>query len=128
MRIGLNADRPVFEWDDFLSEFRQKVQDTEAVDELAALDCSWYGVDLFEIRTFAEVARSGMLHVTTLSKAVTGQITDVLLEPCRQKGSLLSLPNDLDQFVSAAERFARKLLHLSNRIKLDNLGNNENPD
>ena len=102
-------------WEQVIKAWRTHTTNGHILDEIAMLDFDWNGVDLFELRTYAELARSGVLYVQYL---VVGDpsgppIAASLNPPCRKNGTQLSLPDGLDRFMDAARRFVQRLLHVS---------------
>lgn len=115
-RANLPVEHPLT-WDDLVREWRNHGADAETLDELAALDFSWSGVDLFEVRTYAELCRLGGLHLTAWESSTHGLVA-VVLEQCRKGGQQVPLPDDLDRFLDASKRFVQRLLRLSNRKRV----------
>ena len=80
-------------------------------------DFAWNGVDLFELRTYAELARSGVLaiqYIAGVNPSNPGPIIAVSLEPpVRKGGQQLFLPDGLDRFMDAGRRFVQRLLRVS---------------
>lgn len=111
LRARLAVESPV-DWDKFVAELRSQGVDAEELDELEALGFSWHGVDLFEIRTYAEFCRHGVLHLQCITLA-DGRLRGVMLEPCRKGGMQVSLPDGLDRFIDAVRGFVQRLLRLS---------------
>lgn len=116
LRAGLAVDSPVG-WDQFVAKWRNQGADVEALDDLAALGFSWHGVDLFEIRTYAELCRGGVPHLDCEISAEE-QVICVMLGPCRKGGLQVHLPDGLNRFLDASRRFVQSLLHLSNGINV----------
>jgi hypothetical protein len=109
-------------WEQIVQAWRAQTPDGDALDEIAMLDFQWNGVDLFELRTYAELGRSGVLmlqYLTSLDEANNpGRIIMFSLEPpCRKGGQQLFLPDGLDRFMDASRRFVQRLLRLSGMTK-----------
>ena len=112
-KVGIQLDGPV-NWDEFALAFENRL-DREAVDELAALKFSWYGADLFEVRTYAELCREGSLRVEEWSREGVGLI-EVVLGQCWKGGKRVQIPDGLDRYFESARRFVHRLLDaISNR-------------
>lgn len=110
LQIGLNYKEYFHEWDSFLEEARKSVSNRQILDELALLNFTWYGVDLFEIRTYAAQCRVGTLHILSIVRTADEKVTAVGLEMCRKGGKQTFLPDGLDRFIESASRFSRRLL------------------
>ena len=115
LQAGILIDGPP-EWDQLVDQLHNRVADPGNRDELSALGFSWHGVDLFEVRTYAELCRGGVLHVIFESSA-EGQLRTVWLDQCRKGGMDQRLPDGLDRFHDSSKLFVQRLLRLSNRIK-----------
>jgi hypothetical protein len=81
-------------------------------DELAILRFSWYSVDLFELRKYAEWCREGYLPLNTVISASSNQLLFAVLEPCRSEGNQVTLPRGLDRFIESSRKFVQRLLKL----------------
>jgi hypothetical protein len=104
-------------WDALLTAWRGQTSDPKTLDELAALDFNWNSVDLFELRTYAELGRSGVLLVQSMVPVSGEKVFAASLEPvCRRGGQQLFLPTGLDKFMDASRRFVQRLLRLSGQV------------
>jgi len=111
LRNELAVDGTV-DWDRLVAEWRHHVHDEKVLDEIAALDFSWHGVELFEVRTYAEYCRFGALPLMSL----TGEgRNDYYLKQCWGNGSPVPLPGGLDRYLDSSRRFVQNLLCLSVR-------------
>lgn len=89
------ANLPVPEppsWEQFIEAWRAQTPNGDALDEMATLEFDWNGVDLFELRTYAELSRTGAFHLYRILGAedATGVAPSlaVSLEPrCRKEAS-----------------------------------------
>jgi hypothetical protein len=107
-------------WDQLLQALKEGAgaPKGDVFDEIATLEFDWNGVDLFDLRSYAELSRSGVLSVQYLfsvreGKSVGPIIAATLEPPSRKGGPQLFLPDGLDRFVDGARRFVQKLLRLS---------------
>ena len=107
-QAGISIDNPV-DWDQLKAAWSERA-DREVLDELAILGFSWYGIDLFEARTYAELWRNGTVPLESFS--AKGQIA-VLMGSCRRGGLQVNLEEGLDRFVDNSRRFVQRLLRLS---------------
>jgi hypothetical protein len=94
----------------------------DVLDEIATLEFDWNGIDLFELRTYAELSRSGTLGLEYIARSDNakgiGQILAVSLGmPCRKGGQQLFLPDGLDRFMDVGRRFVQRLLRLTGAPK-----------
>jgi hypothetical protein len=109
-------------WEQVIQAWKAQTPIGDALDEMATLEFDWNGVDLFELRTYAELSRSGVLGLEYIASAndakSVGPIMAASLEPpCRKGGQQLFLPDGLDRFMDASRRFVQKLLRLSGAPK-----------
>lgn len=105
------------DWDELLKEWRDKKPPDKVLDELGALNFSWYSVDLFETRAYAQQCRDGTLHLMRLTD---GSRTKALaLGACRQGGRGTDLPDGLDRFLTSCKGFVQKLLTLTKKGQYD---------
>ena len=109
-------------WEQVIKAWRAQTPPGDALDEIATLDFDWSGVDLFELRTYAELGRTGVLGLQSVvsvenGKAVGPVIAVSLEPPCRKGGQQLFLPDGLDRFMEASRRFVQRLLRLSGAPK-----------
>lgn len=112
-------------WEQLLDQWRkQAADDSTTLDELALLDFSWHSVDLFEVRTYAELCRLGSVSVVAVVKN-GGGIVGVRLSACHKNGQQVSLPEGLDRHIESSKRFVQQLLFLSNRRNLSQLPQQE---
>lgn len=83
--------------------------------KLGFLDSEWNSVNLFEVRTYSNMARCGAFHLTSMSTVSQGQkrVAAFVLEPCRRYGQQVVLLDGLDRFFDASKRFVQRLLQLS---------------
>jgi hypothetical protein len=105
-------------WEQVIKAWKAKTPSEDALDEMATLEFDWNGVDLFELRTYAEFGRTGVLGLQSEVKVKNGEaigpVIAVSLEPpCRKGGQQLFLPDGLDRFMDASRRFVQRLLRLS---------------
>jgi hypothetical protein len=66
--------------------------DRSVVDELETFRSSWYAVDLFELRTYAELFRSGAVILENMISVDGGKVYATWLEPRYRKGRSTSIP------------------------------------
>jgi len=108
-------------WEQIMQAWIAQTAKGEVLDEIAMLDFDWNGLDLFELRTYAELSRSGVLVlqcVTGVNPKNPGSIIACSLEPpCRKGGQQLFLPDGLDRFMDVGRRFVQRLLRLSRAPK-----------
>jgi len=109
IQLKLEADHPL-NWDELLEKWRAQYPSEETSRELAALNFNWYGVDLFEIRTYTELGRGGALHLIKVSGE---SLKAVILESARRGGRQYTLPEGLEHFFIAARGFVQRLLKAS---------------
>jgi hypothetical protein len=105
-------------WEQVVQAWKAQTRNGDVLDELATLEFEWNGVDLFELRTYAELSRSGVLYLQSIvnandAKGVGPIIAASLEPPCRRGGQQLFLPDGLDRFMDAGRRFVQRLLRLS---------------
>jgi hypothetical protein len=105
-------------WERVIQAWRALGPNGDALDEIATLDFEWNGVDLFELRTYAELARTGTLSLQSVVSVQDGKPTGPVLgaslePPCRKGGQQLFLPEGLDRFMDASRRFVQRLLRLN---------------
>ncbi|HTS38041.1 MAG TPA: serine protease [Candidatus Solibacter sp.] len=114
-QVGISApEHPA--WEQLIAEWKNKALEPTILDELSTLDFSWNGVDLFELRAYADLCRSGVLMTSATISVATGQVFGVSLGPvCRKGGQQIFLPDGLDRFIESARRFVQRLLWLSAR-------------
>jgi len=108
-------------WEQVMQAWRAQTAEGVVLDDIAMLDFDWNSIDLFELRTYADLSRSGVLAlqcVTGSNPNNPGPIIACSLEPqCRKGGQQLFLPDGLDRFMDAGRRFVQKLLRLSGAPK-----------
>jgi len=103
-------------WEQLMAAWKTDASNSEVRDELNTLEFTWSGVDLFELRAYALMCRSGVLVLESLQSVPTGKISFTTLAPvCRKGGLPITLPDGLDRFVTTSQRFVRRLLTLSQR-------------
>jgi hypothetical protein len=107
-------------WDQLVKALERSNPDAAIKDALATLSFSWNGVDLFELRTYAERARVDILVLQAVSRP-EGEVIACMLSPCRHDGQQVNLPEGLERFYEAAKSFVQRLLRLSLRIGADNV-------
>jgi hypothetical protein len=105
-------------WDQLLQALKEQAPKGDVFDEIATLEFDWNGVDLFDLRSYAELSRSGVLSAQCVfsvreGKSVGPIIAATLEPPSRKGGPQLFFPDGLDRFVDGARRFVQKLLRLS---------------
>jgi len=110
-RAGFSLEPPMA-WERLVEEWQKHDPRPEITDALASLRFSWDGIDLFEIRTYAEQARSGILGVTCVVEDEV-RVIHSELRRCRKDGNPITLPDGLDRYVAAVTRFLRDLLRVS---------------
>jgi hypothetical protein len=108
--------------DQLIQALKAQTPAGDVLDEIATLEFDWNGVDLFELRTYAELSRSGSLGLEYMAKfdnpKEVGQILAISLGmPCRKGGQQLFLPDGLDRFMDAGRRFVQRLLRLTGAPK-----------
>jgi trypsin-like peptidase len=112
-QAGIGVTEPPT-WEQLVTEWRKHTADPEILDELATLTFSWDGIDLFEVRTYAELSRSGVLATSASVSVETKQVLPASLEPpCRKGGQQIFLPDGLDRFMESSKNFVQRLLRLS---------------
>jgi len=111
VRIGVDPGVTV-EWETFAVAWRDRGPSPAIIDELTLLDFAWSGVDLFEIRAYAQLTRSANLPLTTVVSSPSGKVIAVALESCRRRGEQIFLPEGLDRFIDAGKAFVQRLLRL----------------
>lgn len=101
-------------WEQLVTEWRKQTKAPEIIDELEALTFDWHGIDLFEVRTYAELSRTGALAISCSVSVATGEVSGVFLPmPCRRGGQQVFFPDGLDRFMESSRRFVQRLLSLS---------------
>jgi hypothetical protein len=100
-------------WEQVIQAWRAQTKDDDVLDEMAMLDFDWTGVDLFELRAYSELSRSGALILECVAGNPGPIIACSLGPPCRKGGQQLFLPEGLDHFMDAIRRFVQRLLRLS---------------
>lgn len=113
VKIGFTIDSPI-SWNQFIDKCRDCDVGSAALDELAKLGFSWNGVDLFEMRTYAEICVAGVLLIQTALEE--DRVICLMLGPCRRNGDQVNLPEGLDRFIDSSRRFVKKLLLFSRRV------------
>ncbi len=112
-QAGLGIQEPPT-WEELVVEWKKRTVDPEVMDALATLEFSWHSVDLFELRAYAELCRSGVFATSASTSVPSGQVFAVSLEPpVRRGGGQIFLPDGLDRFLEASRRFVQDLLRLS---------------
>jgi len=112
-QAGLGIEYPPT-WEDQVLAWRKQTADPEILDALATLEFSWNGIDLFELRTYAELSRSGVIATSATTSVSSDQVFAVSLEPVARRGGLqIFLPDGLDKFLESSRRFVQDLLRLS---------------
>jgi hypothetical protein len=114
-KIGLSS--PAGDWNEIAPTCGVYYKDGEAVDQLALLDAEWNGIDLFEVRTYAEWCRLGPLPVECVISSKGHQLSFAALRPCRAGSAQLILPDGLDRYLATAELFVQRALYLANRAE-----------
>jgi hypothetical protein len=110
-RLGLTSERPI-QWEQLVAQWGKHGADAGTLDELGELGFSWNGVDLFEIRTYADLLRDGIpLVISDVSP--DGKVNEIVMLPCWRDGEYVQLPDGLDRFLDSGRRFAQQLLRLS---------------
>lgn len=117
LKADLVMNSLVVNWDEFVNQLRKQIATAEVLDALELLNFSWYGVDLFEIRTYAELYRGGLLRLDCVIGA-NKQIKAAFLKQCRKGGMKVLLPSGLDRFYDSAKRFVQELLRFTNNIDM----------
>jgi hypothetical protein len=126
-QAGLGIEDPPT-WEGLIAEWKKHSVDPETLDALATLEFSWNSVDLFELRTYAELSRSGVIATTCITSVPLGQVSAVFLEPpVRRGGQNIFLPDGLDRFLESSRRFVQELLRLSlmHKLNLENAATNQ---
>jgi hypothetical protein len=100
------------DWDHFLRLYRERAGNPETLDAVAALEFSWHGEDLFEIRTYADWCRSGSVSLEARVRRNDNAVLAVCLNSCRAGGQQVFLPDGLDRYIISAKRFVSTLLRL----------------
>lgn len=127
IHLNIKADHPL-SWDEMRDELRARGGvPNRLLDELTALDVRWYGLDLFDVRTYAELSRSTVPHLTCGKN--DERTIAVVLNPGRRGGPQLVLPEGLEQFFTSAKNFVQRLLRAAEQdsaILKDNATSLEN--
>jgi hypothetical protein len=112
-QAGLGIQDPPT-WEGLVVEWKKHPVDPEILDALETLVFSWHSVDLFELRAYAELSRSGVIATTATTSVPSGHVFTVSLgPPVRQGGQQVLLPDGLDRFLASSRRFVQELLRLS---------------
>lgn len=114
-QAGLTVHEPP-SWEELVAAWRGHTTNPDTRDELATLEFSWHGIDLFEVRAYAELGRSGVLLLETMMSVPTGAFLGASLAPmARKSGQQVFLPDGLDRFLDTSRRFVGQLLDLSKK-------------
>ena len=114
VRARLEVANYPADWESFVAEWSSR-GDSDVSDELASLSFSWYGVELFEVREYANQARNGGLFIES-EISPEGGIRAAMLLPCREGGDGVMLPHGLARHGAATIAFGRQLLKLAGEI------------
>jgi hypothetical protein len=101
-------------WEPFVAAWHGHGAEADIFESLESLRFSWFGIDLFEIRTYSALAMEDLLDIRSLSR-ISGSVSICALQPCRKGGQQVSVPDGLERYYEAARRFTRRLLRLSIR-------------
>lgn len=104
------------DWSAFETYCRTLSLRADVLDELTLLRFSWNGFHLFDIRTYASMGREGPLALPRVVQSETDRIVADVLEPCRQHGPQIALPEGLEPYYAAATRFASRIRNLSEQL------------
>ena len=72
----------------------------------------WHGVNLFEVRTYAELGRTCQLLVNSMVPAEPSGERTIYLDPCWNGGLPIPIPQGLNRFMGSSRRFVERLLLL----------------
>jgi hypothetical protein len=112
-QAGIDIQEPPT-WEELIVEWKKRPVEPQILDALATLEFTWHGVDLFELRAYAELSRSGVIATTAVTSVTSDQVFCVSLEPpVRRGGQGIFLPDGLDRFLESSRRFVQDLLQLS---------------
>jgi hypothetical protein len=116
VRAGFPMDSPV-EWERFVATWHEHGANAGVRDALGTLQFDWHGVALFEIRTYSQRTKEGMLSIVCAASVGTGRLVACMLDPCRRGGSQVNVPDGLERYFAAAQRFTHKLLRIGSGYK-----------
>lgn len=109
-RLALPEDAAA-DWDRFLQLYREQRPLPETLDAVLELGFRWHGEDLFEIRTYADWCRSGVILIHSVLRN-DNKVDAVCFGPCWRGGQQIFLPDGLERHIVSAKRFVQTLLGL----------------
>jgi Trypsin-like peptidase domain len=102
-------------WNVVVEAARGRHEEPEAREHLAELDTAWNGIELFEVRTYADWCRTGPMHVLTMGQLDGGRLTVAALEPCRVGAPQVVLADGLDRHLAACDDFAGRIVYMARK-------------